>query len=149
MSYLHSLFFLLGLMLTACTTSRPAITYGPTIDNGYLETEAYQSLGGVDRVAPVSKTITLSDQLQSVPGVTVDGQGPNARVRIHGGLSFAGGEPLFVVDGVPIHGFGQVYSAVNIVDVKSITVLKDSAQTAIYGSRGANGVIVIRTQSGR
>lgn len=69
-------------------------------------------------------------------------------VRIGGPKSFyAREDPLFVVDGVPIEGVTNgTLSWLNPHDVESITVLKDPSTTAIYGVRGANGVILIKTK---
>ena len=69
-------------------------------------------------------------------------------IRIRGASSFYGSnEPLYVIDGVPITpGPGGSLSGLNPYDIESIDVLKDPSQTAIYGMRGANGVIVIRTK---
>ena len=67
-------------------------------------------------------------------------------VRIGGPTSFMAGQaPLFVVDGVPVETNGTL-SWLNPADVEFIQALKDPSQTAIYGVRGANGVIVIRTK---
>lgn len=82
-------------------------------------------------------------------GVTVrPAPGGGIVVRIGGPKSFYGNEdPLFVVDGVPIEaGPNGTLSWLNPHDVESITVLKDPSTTAIYGVRGANGVIVITTK---
>lgn len=69
-----------------------------------------------------------------------------AQVRIRGNRSIsAGNEPLYVVDGVPITGGLQ---DINPQNVESIEVLKDASATAIYGARGANGVVLITTQRG-
>jgi TonB-linked SusC/RagA family outer membrane protein len=87
--------------------------------------------------------------------------GGRVSIRIRGGSSIQGGnEPLYVVDGFPF--YNNVYSAgvvsgssinplasVNPADIESIDILKDAAATAIYGSRGANGVIIITTKKGR
>ena len=86
-----------------------------------------------------------------VAGVTVinnSGQpGSSATVRIRGIGSVNGNRsPLYVVDGVPFSGN---INAINPEDIASMTVLKDAAATSIYGSRGANGVIVITTRNGR
>lgn len=87
----------------------------------------------------------------AIPGVvtsTANGQpgsGLNIRVRGFGSIN-ATSEPLFVVDGVPYIG-GT--SNINPDDVESTTVLKDAAATALYGSRAANGVIMITTKKGR
>lgn len=72
------------------------------------------------------------------------GFAPQIRVRGMGSIS-ASNEPLVVVDGFPTSG---VLSSVEMVDVESVEVLKDAASAAIYGSRGANGVILITTKSG-
>lgn len=83
-----------------------------------------------------------------VAGVTVtQGQG-GLVVRIRGVSSFYGNnEPLYVLDGVPITpGPGGVLRGISPYDIESINVLKDPADTAIYGVRGANGVIVIKTK---
>ena len=74
--------------------------------------------------------------------------GGGIMVRIGGPKSFFSNEdPLFVVDGVPIEaGRNGTLGWLNPHDVDSITVLKDPSTTAIYGVRGANGVIVIKTK---
>lgn len=67
-------------------------------------------------------------------------------VRIRGAASFYG-DPLYVIDGTPIQaGPNGSLSGINPDDIESIKVLKDAAETSIYGSRGANGVILIRTK---
>lgn len=83
-----------------------------------------------------------------VAGVTVtQGQG-GLVVRIRGVSSFYGNnEPLYVLDDVPITpGPGGVLKGIDPYDIESINVLKDPAETALYGMRGANGVIVIKTK---
>jgi TonB-dependent SusC/RagA subfamily outer membrane receptor len=65
-----------------------------------------------------------------------------AAVRIHGIGSINANSPLYVVDGVPLQGN---INAINPNDVESVQVLKDPAETAMYGVRGANGVILIKT----
>ncbi len=69
-------------------------------------------------------------------------------VRIRGATSFyAGSEPLYVLDGIPIQaGPGGALTGINPYDIESIEVLKNPAETALYGVRGANGVIVIKTK---
>ncbi len=67
-------------------------------------------------------------------------------VRIRGAAS-AYGEPLYVIDGVAIEpGPSGSLSGINAADIESIKVLKDAAETSMYGSRGANGVIIIKTK---
>jgi len=73
--------------------------------------------------------------------------GSDAKINIRGISSiYAGAEPLVVVDGQPIAD-GLAY--VNMADVESVEILKDAASAAIYGSRGASGVILITTKSGK
>ncbi|HMK24662.1 MAG TPA: TonB-dependent receptor [Chitinophagaceae bacterium] len=73
--------------------------------------------------------------------------GSDPKVRIRGVSSItAGADPLVVVDGHPLY---EGLSFVNMADVASVEVLKDAASSAIYGSRGANGVILITTKSGK
>lgn len=85
------------------------------------------------------------------PGVQVlqntGAPGANVSVRIRGTNSIQGSnEPLYVVDGFPIAGSNP--SMLNNADIESIEVLKDASATAIYGSRGANGVVLITTKRG-
>jgi len=73
--------------------------------------------------------------------------GAGAQIRIRGNRSISGSnEPLFVVDGIPYDGN---LNDINPDEVASIDILKDASATAIYGSRGANGVILISTKKGR
>ena len=95
-------------------------------------------------------TTSLATALQGrVPGAyisQVDGN-PNsqASVVIRGPLSINGGQPLYVVDGVPFQGTGFNF---NIQDIESIDVLKDASAAAIYGFQAAGGVILITTKKG-
>lgn len=98
---------------------------------------------------PISSVAeALNGRLGGVTATTAEGS-PDAevRVRVRGGISISqDNTPLYVVDGVVIEG-----GINNLVlqDIQDITVLKDAAATAIYGARGANGVIVISTKSGK
>lgn len=84
-----------------------------------------------------------------VAGVTVT-RAPDGSiaVRIRGSTSILGNsEPLYLVDGMPIQpGPSGSLAGINPSDIESIKVLKDPAETALYGSRGANGVIIIKTK---
>ena len=71
--------------------------------------------------------------------------GSSAKIRIHGLGTINNNDPLWVVDGVP----GGSTSQLNPDDIESITILKDAASTAIYGSRGASGVILVTTKQGK
>ena len=85
------------------------------------------------------------------PGVQVFQSGGGLTIRIRGGSSINGSnEPLYVIDDQIIEpGPGGALMGINPQDIEKIEVLKDAGSTAIYGSRGANGVIVIRTQRTR
>ena len=95
----------------------------------------------------------------ATPGLQVtpiNGQpGAGVSLRIRGGSSVQGGnEPLYVIDGFPIYndrlsGTNDPLSSINPGDIESITVLKDASATAIYGSRGANGVVIITTKKAK
>jgi TonB-linked SusC/RagA family outer membrane protein len=111
-------------------------------------------------------TTTFQDAIQGSPGVLVTsldgapGAGFDIRVRGQGSIT-AGAEPLYVIDGVPMFNnqsagtelgnggrTGNTMASFNPNDIESIVVLKDAASTAIYGSRGANGVVLITTKGG-
>ncbi|WP_273444164.1 SusC/RagA family TonB-linked outer membrane protein [Neolewinella agarilytica] len=90
------------------------------------------------------------------------GPGASATIRIRGGTSItASNDPLYVIDGFPLLGGSSganagpgsqsesPLSTINPNDIESIEVLKDASSTAIYGSRGANGVILITTKKGK
>lgn len=84
-----------------------------------------------------------------IAGVTVTRTADGGiAVRIRGQTSIMGSnEPLYVLDGVPIQaGPGGSLTGINPRDIESIEVLKDAVSTAMYGARGANGVIVIKTK---
>lgn len=86
-----------------------------------------------------------------IPGLNVQtgsGQpGSNSTIQLRGPSSILGNtEPLILVDGVPVDE--DVFRSFNPNDIESTTVLKDAAGTAIYGNRGANGVIILTTKSG-
>ncbi|HEY0274183.1 MAG TPA: SusC/RagA family TonB-linked outer membrane protein, partial [Chitinophaga sp.] len=105
-------------------------------------------------------SITTPEQLIAgkVAGVSITANsgspGAGSTIRIRGSVSLnASNDPLFVVDGVPlngnnIYGASNPLSTINPNDIESMTVLKDAASTAIYGSRASNGVIIITTKKG-
>lgn len=141
----------LNLSLTASDNSMDnvvVIGYG-TRRKGEV-TGAVTSISG-DNLRTV-QTPNLTQALQGrIAGVTVTpsgfrpGTGSAIRVRGNRSLS-ASNEPLFVVDGFPV---SYTIDDINPADIESIDVLKDAAATAIYGVRGANGVIQITTRKGK
>lgn len=76
------------------------------------------------------------------------GEAPTIRVRGQGSISFDS-NPLIVVDGIAVGTDADFLSSLDMNDVQSIEVLKDAASSAIYGSRGANGIIMITTKDGK
>lgn len=86
-----------------------------------------------------------------VPGVQITssaGAGPGTTIRIRGGSSLnASNDPLIVIDGVPTQN-ASALNQINPNDIASFNVLKDASATAIYGSRGSNGVILVTTKRG-
>lgn len=105
-------------------------------------------------------SVTTPEQLLmgKVPGVKINSNngapGSGSTIRIRGGTSInASNDPLIVIDGVPldnggIAGAANPLSLINPNDIETFVVLKDASATAIYGSRGANGVILITTKKG-
>lgn len=97
--------------------------------------------------------VNASSALQGrVAGVAVTNNsgapGGGVKIRIRGANSVnASNEPLYVVDGIALSSIGL--SDINVNDIESMEVLKDASATAVYGSRGANGVIIITTKSGK
>ncbi len=110
--------------------------------------------------APVSSVDKLlAGKMAGVQVTSQTGQpGASTDIRIRGISSLnAGNDPLWVIDGIPVQTGDQSYftntsnamSAINPNDIESITVLKDAAAASIYGSRAANGVILVTTKSGK
>ena len=115
-----------------------------------------------DKIAetPVSSIDkALAGKLAGVSITSASGQpGASSDIRIRGTSSInAGNNPLWVVDGIPIMdgdqsvftNTGNAIAALNTNDIESITVLKDAAAASVYGSRAANGVILVTTKSGK
>ncbi|WNJ20068.1 TonB-dependent receptor [Pontibacter sp. G13] len=138
---------------------------------GYGAVEKRDLTGSVSSVSSEElnqiQTVSFEQGLAArAPGVQVTssegGPGSSAKIRIRGGTSInASNDPLYVIDGFPILGSSQgdnvglgtsstsPLASIDPSDIESIEVLKDASATAIYGSRGANGVILITTKSGK
>ncbi len=131
---------------------------------GYGAVKKSDLTGSVTALRPDAKNkgvvVSAQDMLNGkVAGVSVtsgDGApGGSATIRIRGGSSLnASNNPLIVIDGIAmdnngISGVSNPLSLVNPQDIESFNVLKDASATAIYGSRGSNGVIIITTKKGR
>ncbi|MEM7103222.1 MAG: TonB-dependent receptor [Bacteroidota bacterium] len=113
-------------------------------------TGAIAQIGG-EEVASIQANRVDDALAGKLPGVLIQNQdgepGADPKIQIRAASSISGdSNPLVVVDGYPISGS---LATVNPNDIASLEVLKDAASAAIYGSRGANGVILITTKSGR
>ena len=131
---------------------------------GYGAVKKSDLTGSVTALKPDSKNkglvVNPQDMMQGkIAGVNVTSSGGSpgggATIRIRGGSSLnASNDPLIVIDGVAmdnngVKGLSNPLSMVNPQDIESFNVLKDASATAIYGSRGSNGVIIITTKKGR
>jgi len=118
-------------------------------------TGSVSSISGKDLVATPVANITnmLVGNAAGITGLQTSGEaGRNgANIFIHGAATYGSTTPLFVIDGVE-QPTEQGYTQVNAMDpneVESISVLKDASATAVYGIRGANGVVIVTTKRGR
>ena len=120
---------------------------------GYATVKRRDLLGSVSSVGsdklteqPVtSVSQALSGKMAGVSVVTTEGD-PDAdiKIRVRGGSSITqDNSPLYIVDGFPVESINDIPSS----EIQSIDVLKDAFSTAIYGSRGANGVVIVTTKS--
>lgn len=104
----------------------------------------------IKQVPIVSADQALQGRTSGVQVTQTSGEpGGPISIRVRGGNSInAGNEPLFVLDGYPLSP-GSSLSSINPNDIASMEILKDASATAIYGSRGANGVVLITTKRGK
>ncbi len=131
---------------------------------GYGVAKKNDLTGAVTAIKPDEKNhgliVNAQDMIQGkIAGVNVTNgggmPGGGAEIRIRGGSSLhASNSPLIVIDGLAldnqgVKGLANPLSMVNPQDIESFTVLKDASATAIYGSRGSNGVIIITTKKGQ
>jgi TonB-linked SusC/RagA family outer membrane protein len=123
---------------------------------GYGTTTVRDATGSVEAISEkeftkgniVTPENLLSGRVAGVNITTSGAPGSGSQIRIRGGSSLnASNDPLIVIDGLPLSGVNL--SSINPNDIESFSVLKDASATAIYGSRGANGVIIITTKKGR
>lgn len=126
-----------------------------TVVIGYATVKRRDLMGSVSSVdnktltaAPVaSVTEALTGKMAGVQVTTTEGD-PDAdvKIRVRGtGSITQDSSPLYIVDGFPVESINDIPSA----DIQSIDILKDAFSTAIYGSRGANGVVLVTTKSGQ
>jgi TonB-linked SusC/RagA family outer membrane protein len=138
------------------------------IDNGYMTIERKNTTGAISTVnenrikelAGISINSLLQGQAAGVRVASTSGQpGSGGLVNIRGAATINGGaDPLYIIDGIPVkvsrfRSLGgnldhDPLADINPQDIESITILKDGHATALYGMRGSNGVIIIKTYGG-
>lgn len=125
-----------------------AIGYGTVTRAQFVGSAAEVGGEQITKQATSNVTNALQGKMAGVQVVNGSGQpGTGASIRIRGIGSINGGTtPLYIVDGAPYEE-GNI-NMISPYDIESMTVLKDAAATAIYGARGANGVVLITTKSG-
>ena len=147
------------LALGACSGHRPAVESTPQdqINVGYDKVDADDATGSISSLVADDLEHVRGSRIEEmirdrVPGVHVTRQrNGDYSFRIRGTRSLLGNnEPLVVIDGmaVPQQVMQMALAGVAPADVVRIDVLKDAGSTAAYGSRGANGVILITTRAG-
>ena len=124
------------------------VAYAPTKKSAFTGSASVIKKDALEKRQVSNLTNALSGEVSGVQTLSSEGApGTAAKVRIRGvGSINAGTEPLYVVDGIPFDGD---ISSLNMTDIESMTVLKDAAAAALYGSRAANGVIIITSKKGK
>ena len=123
------------------------IGYGTVQKKDLTGSVASVSAKQLESIPVSSASQALTGRLAGVSITTTEGS-PDAdvKIRVRGGGSLSqDNSPLYIVDGFPVSSISDIAPA----DIQSIDVLKDASSTAIYGSQGANGVIIITTKSGK
>lgn len=123
------------------------VGYGTTTKKSFTGTASVVSSENIDAKAVSNVAQALIGEVSGVSVTRTNGRpGSSATIRIRGFSSIEGNSaPLYVVDGVPFSGD---INAINPNDIESTTILKDASATAIYGARGANGVVLLTTRKG-
>jgi TonB-linked SusC/RagA family outer membrane protein len=139
------------------------VAYGTAKKSTYTGSAAVVGSDKIKDIPVTSFENALNGKIAGMQVTTSSGQAGSAtNIRIRGtGSMNASNEPLYVIDGVPavsgdqsqmgsyIYTSSSVMSSLNPSDIESITVLKDAAASALYGSRAANGIIVVTTKKGK
>jgi TonB-linked SusC/RagA family outer membrane protein len=139
------------------------VAYGTSTRGTFTGAASVVKADAIRDVPTLSFENAMGGKVAGMQITTVSGQaGSTSAIRVRGiGSMNASNEPLYVVDGVPvisgnvsqlsgtIYTTSNVMSSINPNDIESITVLKDAAASSLYGSRAANGVIVITTKQGK
>jgi len=124
------------------------VAYGTSTKGSFTGSAGVVEAKEIEKRQVSNISNALAGTVAGVQVLSNNGQpGSSATIRVRGvGSINAGTNPLYVVDGVPFDGD---LSSLNSADIESMTVLKDAASTALYGARGANGIIMITTKKGK
>lgn len=122
--------------------------YGTSKKSSYTGSAAVVKSDKLEKIQTANVTQALQGMASGVQVINNNGApGSDAKIIIRGiGSMNASSDPLYVVDGVAFSGY---LNSINSSDIESMTVLKDASATALYGSRAANGVIMITTKKGK
>ncbi len=124
------------------------VAYGTAKKSEYTGSAGVVKASQLEDALVSNVTNALSGKIAGVQTISSNGQpGESATIRIRGvGSINASSDPLYVVDGLPYDGD---ISTIATTDIESMTVIKDAASTALYGARGANGVVLVTTKRGK
>ncbi len=124
------------------------VAYGTAKKSAYTGSASVVNSESIENALVSTATDALSGKVSGVQVLSSNGQpGSSPTIRIRGvGSINASMDPLYILDGVPYDGD---IANINTMDIESMTVLKDAAAAALYGARGANGVILITTKKGK
>lgn len=137
------------------------VAYGTSTRGTFTGAASVVKADAIRDVPTLSFENAMGGKVAGLQITTLSGQaGSTSAIRVRGiGSMNASNEPLYVVDGVPVisgnvsqmgnYTTSNVMNTINPNDIESVTVLKDAAASALYGSRAANGVIVITTKQGK
>ncbi len=124
------------------------VAYGSASKSGFTGSASQVSSEKIES-RPISNiTSAIEGQAAGIQVTAGDGQpGSSQDIRVRGFGSYtAENAPLYVIDGIPFDG---QFSSINPQDIETLTILKDASSTALYGSRAANGVVLITTKKGK
>lgn len=125
------------------------VGYGAVAKKDLTGSVASVNLSDLSKAPVASFQQALAGRVAGVQVSSIDGQpGEGLNIVIRGNNSLTGSNaPLYVIDGFPMEDFNS--NSLNIAEIESIDILKDASATAIYGARGANGVVMITTKKGK
>lgn len=125
------------------------IGYGTVTKRDLTGAVGKVEMADMEKAPVASFEQALAGRLAGVRVAATDGQpgeGPNIVIRGNNSLTQSN-SPLYVIDGFPMENFNS--NSINMAEIESIEVLKDASSTAVYGARGANGVIMLTTKKGK